>query len=71
MSNQDKQDDYPSIPTHPADPAANGDTDKVVGKPGAVVGGDYNDPPPPGAEKSTGKPLDNVGGALGKPPGEK
>ena len=60
-----------TIPTYPADPAANGDEDKVVGKPGAVRAGDYNDPPPEGAEKSTGKPLDNVGGAgLGKAPGQ-
>lgn len=60
----------PPIPTHPADPAANGDQDKVVGKAGAVRDGDYNDPPHEGAVKSTGKPLDNVGGAgLGKPPG--
>lgn len=61
----------PPIPTHPADPAANGDEDKVVGEAGAVRGGDYNDPPPAGAVKSTGKPADNVGGAgLGKPPGQ-
>lgn len=64
-------DDKHTIPTHPADPAANGDEDKVVGKPGAVRGGDYNDPPPEGATKSTGAPIDNVGGAgLGKPPGQ-
>ncbi len=68
--NDDRKQDQPSIPTHPADPAANNDQDKVVGKKGAVRDGDYNDPPPDGAEKSTGKPLDNVGGAgLGKPPG--
>ena len=64
-------DDKHTIPTHPADPAANGDEDKVVGKPGAVRGGDYNDPPPEGATKSTGESIDNVGGAgLGKPPGQ-
>ncbi len=69
--NDDNKLEQPPIPTHPADPAAKGDEDKVVGKPGAVRGGDYNDPPPEGAEKSTGKPLDNVGGAgLGKRPGE-
>lgn len=63
--------DQPSIPTHPADPAANGEADKVVDKPGAVRGGDYNDPPPDGAVKSTGKPLDDVGGGgLGQPPGQ-
>ena len=64
-------DDKHTIPTHPADPAANGDEDKVVGPPGAVRAGDYNAPPPEGAEKSTGKPIDDVGGAgLGKPPGK-
>lgn len=62
--------DHTTIPTHPADPAAKGDADKVVGKAGAVRDGDYNDPPPDGAVKSTGKPLDDVGGALGKPPGQ-
>lgn len=63
--------EQPTIPTHPADPAANHDEDKVVGKPGAVRGGDYNDPPPEGAVKSTGKAIDEVGGAgLGKPPGQ-
>lgn len=67
MSDQDT----PHIPTHPADPAARGEQDKVVGEAGAVRDGDYNDPPRPGAEKSTGKPLDNVGGAgLGKAPGQ-
>lgn len=69
MPADDKQ-PHPTIPTHPADPAANNEADKVVGKPGAVRDRDYNDPPPEGAEKSTGQPLDNVGGAgLGKPPG--
>ncbi|QYF93445.1 hypothetical protein KY495_22725 [Massilia sp. PAMC28688] len=63
--------EQPPIPTHPADPAANQDQDKVVGKPGAVRGGDYNDPPPEGAVKSTGQPIDDAGGAgLGKPPGQ-
>lgn len=71
MQADDNKQDTPHIPTHPADPAANNDQDKVVGKPGAVHDGDYNDPPPEGAVKSTGKPLDNVGGAgLGKPPGQ-
>ena len=68
---EDRKQDQPPIPTHPADPAVKGDQEKVVGKAGAVRDGDYNDPPPPGAEKSTGAPLDNVGGAgLGKPPGQ-
>jgi hypothetical protein len=67
---QTQNDTRGTIPTHPADPAKNGDEDKVVGKSGAVRDGDYNDPPPPGAEKSTGKPLDQAGGGgLGKPPG--
>ncbi len=66
----DDKNAQPSIPTHPADPSEKGEQDKVVGKAGAVRDGDYNDPPPDGAAKSTGKPLDNVGGAgLGKPPG--
>lgn len=67
----DNTQDHPTIPTHPPDPAERGDEDKVVGKPGAVHDADYNDPPPEGAGKSTGQPLDNVGGAgLGKPPGQ-
>lgn len=64
----DNTQDTPDIPTHPADPTANGDQDKVVGKPGAVRDKDYNDPPPDGAGKGTGQPLDNVGGSMGKPP---
>lgn len=70
MQTDDKQTPH-TIPTHPADPTVNGEEDKVVGKPGAVRDGDYNDPPPEGATKSTGQPADNVGGAgLGKPPGQ-
>ena len=66
----DDNKDTPTIPTHPADPTVNGEQDKVVGKPGAVRDRDYNDPPPEGAGKSTGQPLDNVGGSMGKPPGQ-
>jgi hypothetical protein len=70
MSNL-RETDRQTIPTHPADPVAGHDEDKIVGEKGAVRDRDYNDPPPPGAGKSTGKPLDEVGGAgLGKPPGE-
>ncbi|SHH19649.1 hypothetical protein [Massilia sp. CF038] len=68
---QNEQKANPTIPTHPADPAVKGEQAKVVGKPGAVHDKDYNDPPPQGAAKSTGKALDEVGGAgLGKPPGQ-
>lgn len=69
MRENDKN-EQPPIPTHPADPAKQGEQDKVVGNKGAVRGGDYNDPPPEGAVKSTGDALDKVGGAgMGKPPG--
>lgn len=58
----------PPIPTHPADPAAKGDADKVVGEP-ALQTPDYNAPPSEGAIKSTGPAADpGVGGALGQPP---
>ena len=58
----------PPIPTHPADPAANGDAGKVVGEP-ALQTPDYNAPPSPGAVKSTGPAADpGVGGSLGEPP---
>lgn len=57
-----------SIPTHPADPAQRGESDKVVGEP-ALQTPDYNAPPPEGAVKSTGQAADpGVGGALGQPP---
>ena len=58
----------PPIPTHPADPAANGDVGKMVGEP-ALQTPDYNAPPPPGVIKSTGPAIDpGVGGDLGEPP---
>jgi hypothetical protein len=57
------------IPTHPADPSANGDADKVVGDEEVLTTPDYNAPPPEGAVKSTGPAVDpGVGGALGEPP---
>lgn len=56
------------IPTHPAAPAANGDTDKAVGEE-VLLMPDYNAPPSEGAIKSTGPAADpGVGGALGQPP---
>lgn len=56
------------IPTHPADPAAKGDADKVVGEQ-SLQTPDYNAPPSEGAIKSTGPAADpGVGGALGQPP---
>lgn len=56
------------IPTHPADPAGNGDADKVVGEE-VLTTPDYNAPPSEGAIKSTGPAADpGVGGALGQPP---
>ena len=58
----------PPIPTHPADPAAKGDADKVVGEE-VLQTPDYNAPPSEGAIKSTGPAIDpGVGGALGQPP---
>jgi len=67
--NEDIQlDGQQSIPTHPADPAARGEADKVVGD-AVPHSRDYNDPPPEGASKSTGEAADpGVGGALGQPP---
>lgn len=60
------------IPTHPPDPAARGEEDKVVADEQVVRGNDYNSPPPEGASKSTGAPIDEgVGGAgLGTAPDE-
>ncbi|MDB5933273.1 MAG: hypothetical protein JWQ01_617 [Massilia sp.] len=58
----------PPIPTHPADPAAKGEADKVVGEE-VLQTPDYNAPPSEGAIKSTGPAADpGVGGALGQPP---
>lgn len=59
----------PPIPTHPPDPLAAGDADKVAGpdKPGA----DRNAAPHVNAAIGSGPSIDNVGGAwLGKAPGE-
>jgi hypothetical protein len=56
------------IPTHPADPAAHSDAEKVVGEE-ILTTPDYNAPPSEGAIKSTGAAADpGVGGALGQPP---
>lgn len=58
----------PPILPHPANPAANGDADKVVGEE-VLLMPDYNAPPSDGAIKSTGPAADpGVGGALGQPP---
>lgn len=58
----------PPIPTHPADPAAHGDANKVVEEE-VLIMPDYNAPPSEGAIKSTGAAADpGVGGALGQPP---
>ena len=59
----------PPIPTHPPDPLAAGDADKVVGpdKPDE----DPNTPPHVNTAIGSGPPMDQVGGAgLGKAPGE-
>lgn len=58
------------IPTHPPE-VAPGDEKKIVGDDDVVHVHDYNAPPPEGASKSTGAPLDAVGGpGLGLPPDE-
>ena len=58
----------PPIPTHPPDPAARGDADKVVGEE-VLQTPDYNAPPSEGSIKSTGPAMDpGVGGAMGEPP---
>lgn len=58
------------IPTHPPE-VAPGDEKKIVGDDSVVHVHDYNAPPPEGARKSTGAPLDAVGGpGLGLPPDE-
>lgn len=60
-----------TLPTHPPDPAARGEVDKVVPDEGGAQVNDYNDPPPEGASKSTGEGLDDVGGpGLGQGPCE-
>jgi hypothetical protein len=56
------------IPTHPANPTANSDINKVVGEE-VLQTPDYNSPPSEGAIKSTGPAADpGVGGAMGQPP---
>lgn len=56
------------ISSHPADPAANSDINKVVGEE-VLQTPDYNAPPSEGAIKSTGPAADpGVGGAMGEPP---
>lgn len=56
------------IPSHPAEPAAKGDIDKVIGEE-VLQTPDYNAPPSEGATKSTGPAADpGVGGAMGQPP---
>ena len=58
----------PPIPSHPADPAAKGEADKVIGEQ-VLQTPDYNAPPSKGAIKSTGPAADpGVGGAMGQPP---
>jgi hypothetical protein len=57
-----------ALPSHPADPHAHSDDDKVVGEE-VLQTPDYNAPPSAGAIKSTGAAADpGVGGALGQPP---
>lgn len=46
-----------AIPTHPADPHARGDDEKIVGE-AALQTPDYNAPPSAGAIKSTGPAAD-------------
>lgn len=66
----DAKNAQPPIPTHPPDPAAAGEEEKVLGEP-ALQTPDYNAPPPPDAVKSTGQAQDAAGGAgLGQPPGK-
>lgn len=60
-----------TLPTHPPDPAARGEEDKVVPDEGGAQVNDYNSPPPEGASKSMGDGLDDVGGpGLGLGPDE-
>ena len=58
------------IPTRPPE-VAPGDEKKIVSDDDVVHVNDYNAPPPEGGRKSTGEPLDAVGGpGLGLPPNE-
>lgn len=62
-----RRDIQPPIPTHPPDPVAAGDADKIVGP--AKPDGDPNDAPHVNTAISSGAPIDQVGGAgLGKAP---
>ncbi|MDQ1924329.1 hypothetical protein [Massilia pseudoviolaceinigra] len=70
MDEQDpkRRDMQPPIPTHPPDPAAAGDADKVAGPAGAVRSGPAA---PGGTGLGSGPAIDNAGGAgLGTAPGE-
>ncbi|HEX8611775.1 MAG TPA: hypothetical protein VF800_10865 [Telluria sp.] len=70
MDEQDpkRHDMQPPIPTHPPDPAAAGDADKIVGPAGSVRSGAAA---PGGTGIGSGPAIDNVGGAgLGAAPGE-
>lgn len=58
----------PPIPTHPADPQAAGETDKVVAS--EKLARDPNEPKPVSTGIGSGPAVDAVGGAgLGQPPG--
>lgn len=59
-----------NIPTHPPE-VKPGDEKKIVGDGKVVHSTEYNEPPPEGAQKSTGDALDAVGGpGLGMPPSQ-
>lgn len=70
MQNDDKRPGQPPIHTQLPDSIPDKDAQKIVGD-RVPHSNDYNDPPPQGASKSTGKAIDdNVGGAgLGVAPG--
>ena len=71
MDEQDpkRRDIQPPIPTHPPDPVAAGDADKIVGP--DTPAPDPDAPPLVSTGISSGAPYDQVGGAgLGKAPGE-
>lgn len=60
----------PPIPTHPPDPMAKGEAEKIVGGP-PLSGRDPDEPPLVDTGIGSGLPFDHVGGAgLGKLPGE-
>jgi hypothetical protein len=59
----------PPIPTHPPDPLARGEVDKVV--PPKKPEWDPNDPERVNTGLGSGRPIDPVGGPrLGEPPGD-